>query len=508
MAGSFLETLDKEQQQVAKQVYKAAMDAGVDPLLAVSIAYQESRLRPNVGRGNSGEIGLMQVMPNTGKSMGFTEEDLSNPQKNIEAGVRFLRQALDATKNDPKLAAAYYNGGPGALQALLSGKEPDSRVINYVKNLSALGAFESQVTAADAAQKSEPSDGETPKPGTIAPSAPKQETDEERDARLKKEQEEFEDASERRIAQLIGGGVGAGVSAYKGAKEVVGSLAETAGRRAEMGKQAAIAAAPPPKGGLPTVTVPTSAAGVEPTSAQTTRILQGTTGDAGTTGRARMSGFAAETSQTAAAQKRAYELADQLRKMGVVTEDAPTFFAKQSGFTSSPSGVLIPRAEPPQTLGPRGPQGQIGGGRPPSIPTTLVKEAPALDIYKPISQTIKGGLDTVAGLFRSMMKPVGTAARYVAPPLALAGMAGEGVNIAQEMRKPQSDQDLTSLGLSGLNILGSGMSLFPPTMAVGIPLSLGTAAAQEYRKNPEFKQLVDEKLFRRSPTEGGLPVVP
>lgn len=505
MAGSFLETLDKEQQQVAKQVYKAAMDAGVDPLLAVSIAYQESRLKPNVGRGNSGEIGLMQVMPDTGKSMGFTEEDLSNPQKNIEAGVRFLRKALDATNNDPKLAAAYYNGGPGALQALLSGKEPDPRVINYVKNLGALGAFESQVTAADAAQRPEPSGGEAPKPGTIEPSIPKPETDEERDARMRREQEEADNEFERRQAQLYGGGVGAGISAMRGAKEAVGSLAETAGRRAEMGKQAAIAAAPPPKGGLPTVT--TSAAGVEPTSAQTTRILQGTTGDAGTTGRARMSGFAAETSQTAAAQKRAYELADQLRRMGVVTEDAPTFFAKQSGFTSSPSGVLIPRAEPPQTLGPRGPQGQIGGGRPPSIPTTLAKEAPALDIYKPISQTVKSGLDTVTDLFKSMLKPAGIAARYIAPPLTLAGAAGEGVNIAQEMRKPSSERDLTSLGLSGLNLLGTGMSFFPPTMPIGIPLSIGTAAAQEYRKNPEFRKYVDEKLTGGE-VSGGLPVVP
>jgi hypothetical protein len=212
--------------------------------------------------------------------------------------------------------------------------------------------------------------------------------------------------------------------------------------------------------------------------------------------------------------------------MGIVTEDAPTFFARQQGFTSSPSGVLIPRAEPPTTLGPRGPLGQIGGSRPPviklDIPTGFTEEEfraylrqPDVEIRPPgpsLGQrtvgAIKSGLDVVSDTFKSMMKPVGTVARYVAPPLTLASAAGEGVNIAQQMRKPEAQRDVTGMGLSTANIIGGGLSLFPPTMAVGIPLSIGTAAAQAYRENPDFRKFVDEKLLRRSPVEGGLPAMP
>ena len=61
-----MDKLSKEQRKNAELVATAAAKAGVDPTLAVAIAYQESRLNPNVGRGTSGEIGMMQVMPATG----------------------------------------------------------------------------------------------------------------------------------------------------------------------------------------------------------------------------------------------------------------------------------------------------------------------------------------------------------------------------------------------------------------------------------------------------------
>jgi hypothetical protein len=93
-------------------------------------------------------------------------------------------------------------------------------------------------------------------------------------------------------------------------------------------------------------------------------------------------------------------------------------------------------------------------------------------------------------MFKGMMKPLTTAARtigkYAFPPLALASAAGEGVNIGQQMRKPEDQRDVTGMALSGANILGSGMSLFPATAPVGVPLTLGTAAAQAYRANPDW----------------------
>lgn len=97
-------------------------------------------------------------------------------------------------------------------------------------------------------------------------------------------------------------------------------------------------------------------------------------------------------------------------------------------------------------------------------------------------------------MFKNMMRPLGTVAKYTAPPLALASAAGEGVNIAQQARKPEGQRDLTSMGLSGLNILGSGMSMFPATAPVGVPMMLGTAAAQTYRDNPAVRDYVKRKM--------------
>jgi hypothetical protein len=50
------------------------------------------------------------------------------------------------------------------------------------------------------------------------------------------------------------------------------------------------------------------------------------------------------------------------------------------------------------------------------------------------------------------------------------------------------------MGLSGLNILGSGMSMFPATAPVGVPMMLGTAAAQTNRDNPEVQEYFRKKM--------------
>lgn len=49
--------------------------------------YQESRFNPNA-KSAAGARGLMQIMPRTGKEMGFN--DLTNPEQSIGAGVQYL----------------------------------------------------------------------------------------------------------------------------------------------------------------------------------------------------------------------------------------------------------------------------------------------------------------------------------------------------------------------------------------------------------------------------------
>ena len=148
----FIDTLDKEQSDNAVRVAQMARIAGVDPTLAVAIAFKESGLRTNAPRGASGEIGMMQVMPSTGKGLGYDEEKLSIPNQNIKAGIEYLKLGLQATENDPTLAAIYYNGGPGAVDALKLGKDPDPRVFDYVRALNGYGTFDTGPKPAQAGE--------------------------------------------------------------------------------------------------------------------------------------------------------------------------------------------------------------------------------------------------------------------------------------------------------------------------------------------------------------------
>jgi hypothetical protein len=106
----YLKNLTEEQAQVANEIVSKAKQMGIDPRLAVAVAYRESRLNPNTKNGSSGEIGLMQVKPTTAEMMGFSVDDLKDPSKNIEIGLSYLKQGLEKF-GDPMLAVAGYNAG-------------------------------------------------------------------------------------------------------------------------------------------------------------------------------------------------------------------------------------------------------------------------------------------------------------------------------------------------------------------------------------------------------------
>jgi hypothetical protein len=110
MMDEFLSKLNEDQAKVALEIARKAKQMGIDPNLAVVLAYRESRLNPNTKNGTSGEIGLMQVMPSTAKGMGFSVDDLRDPAKNIEIGLTYLKQGLDKF-GEPELAVAGYNAG-------------------------------------------------------------------------------------------------------------------------------------------------------------------------------------------------------------------------------------------------------------------------------------------------------------------------------------------------------------------------------------------------------------
>jgi hypothetical protein len=84
----------------------------------------------------------MQVMPKTAEMMGFSAEDLSNPSKNIEAGLTYLKRGLDKFNGDPLLAAAGYNAGHDhPYFANPEGSSLPDSTKQYLKDIAGFGGF-------------------------------------------------------------------------------------------------------------------------------------------------------------------------------------------------------------------------------------------------------------------------------------------------------------------------------------------------------------------------------
>jgi hypothetical protein len=547
--------LSEKQRENAVLVATAAANAGVDPTLAIAIAYQESRLNLNPARGKDGEIGMMQVLPSTGKGIGFDEKALLDPQKNIEAGVEYLRRALIATGNNPKLAAAYYNGGPGAVETLKSGSAPDQRVINYVRTLDSFGTFAN-------APQSQPNPSASDQAAQASPDEqrpPAAEADDElvgtlEDMRREDLERSDLEAQERRQAQIYGGGAGAAFSAARGAGAAGGSLLRSVARSLEEGKQSAGAPSAAP-GALGTSTAP--ARPTAPTAAAVPSVvrqgaLPGQTGlrqpppipGLALTGNV-VSPYAGHGSASANYGWK-FGLPDieleNVRNMGSGEEGAQGAVKRQeagmararaavpgSVIVERPSGILetISTGGKPKFTGtqlgpmptdPSDPRNLFPFGSQPGDMWSRTPQQPQ-KAPTPITPPAPSTLERVSEGFRNMMRSTASgfaaAGRYVAPPLAIASAAGEGANIAQQFRRPSSsaldapgqpmvvagkERDYTSMGLSAGNILGGALSLFPRTSIPGIVLSAGTAAIQAYRDNPEAREFIVRKLQEASQT--------
>jgi membrane-bound lytic murein transglycosylase MltF len=95
----------------------------VDYLLMMAQGYQESRLQQDA-KSAVGAMGVMQVMPATGKQMGVG--DISEIEPNIHAGVKYVRFVEDTYLADAPMdpvvkalfAFASYNAGPTRIQEL------------------------------------------------------------------------------------------------------------------------------------------------------------------------------------------------------------------------------------------------------------------------------------------------------------------------------------------------------------------------------------------------------
>lgn len=93
----------------------AAARNALDPHLLWTIAYLETRFRPQLV-SHKGARGLMQFIPATGRRYGlFTRSDLHDPLRSIDAAARYVRDLNMMFDGRIDLVLAGYNAGENAV---------------------------------------------------------------------------------------------------------------------------------------------------------------------------------------------------------------------------------------------------------------------------------------------------------------------------------------------------------------------------------------------------------
>ncbi len=128
------------QEEIDSSIIMAAARHNVDPNLVRAVIKVESNFNSNAV-SRKGAMGLMQLMPATARSLNV--KNPFDPDQNVDAGVRHLKQLLENYGGDVNLTLAAYNAGAGAV-ARSSGIPRYAETQNYVRRITSLyrGGFD------------------------------------------------------------------------------------------------------------------------------------------------------------------------------------------------------------------------------------------------------------------------------------------------------------------------------------------------------------------------------
>ena len=128
------------QEEIDASIVMAAARHNVDPNLVRAVVKVESNFNSNAV-SRKGAMGLMQLMPTTARQLNVRNP--FDPEQNVDAGVRHLKQLLENYNGDVNLTLAAYNAGAGAV-ARSAGVPHFAETQNYVRRITNLyyGGFD------------------------------------------------------------------------------------------------------------------------------------------------------------------------------------------------------------------------------------------------------------------------------------------------------------------------------------------------------------------------------
>lgn len=132
--------LGPPQSRYGDLIYEIAIRHSVNPHLVAALIHVESSFNPKAV-SRKGAYGLMQLLPETARRFGLTKKkDLFDPQKNLEAGVKYLKWLTNRFGGDVEKILAAYNAGEGAVTRF-GGIPPYQETQNYVRRIFGLLGF-------------------------------------------------------------------------------------------------------------------------------------------------------------------------------------------------------------------------------------------------------------------------------------------------------------------------------------------------------------------------------
>ncbi len=124
----------------ADVINESAKTNGVDPVIALSLAREESYFN-HMAVSSSNARGLMQLLPGTAKDIARWKRlgrvdsfGLFNPKTNVKLGTAYLKYVEDRLYNQTVFAVAGYNGGPAAVERWLK-TIPSEDIDEFVENI-------------------------------------------------------------------------------------------------------------------------------------------------------------------------------------------------------------------------------------------------------------------------------------------------------------------------------------------------------------------------------------
>jgi hypothetical protein len=116
-------------------IHHASTRYGLDPQLVSALIHVESRGQARA-RSPKGALGLMQIMPATGRRYGVAQaQSLLDPAVNVDAGARYLRDLMAMFPGRLDLTLAAYNAGEGAVIRHGNRIPPFAETQSYVRQI-------------------------------------------------------------------------------------------------------------------------------------------------------------------------------------------------------------------------------------------------------------------------------------------------------------------------------------------------------------------------------------